>query len=84
MQPMYAIGMPSGMEWVFILAIVMILFGAGKVPQVMKAMGEGMKGFKDAQKDPPEPPTDVTPPPPPKEIVHKDGVSEAHEVKSKV
>ncbi len=33
------------------LAIVLVLFGAGKLPQVFRSMGEGMKAFKDAQKD---------------------------------
>ena len=31
-----------------ILVIVMLLFGAGKLPQIGKSMGEAIKGFKDA------------------------------------
>jgi sec-independent protein translocase protein TatA len=34
-----------------VLIIVMILFGAGKLPQVFRSMGEGMKAFKDGQRD---------------------------------
>jgi len=34
-----------------LLAIVLILFGAGKLPQVFRSMGEGMKAFRDAQRD---------------------------------
>ena len=33
------------------LAIVLVLFGAGTLPQVFRSMGEGMKAFTDAQKD---------------------------------
>lgn len=34
-----------------ILVIVLILFGAGKLPQVFEAFGKGVKSFRDAQKD---------------------------------
>lgn len=30
-----------------ILVIVLILFGAGKLPKVMKDMGKGVKSFKE-------------------------------------
>lgn len=33
---------------ILILLLVMILFGAGKLPQVMKDLGLGLKNFKDA------------------------------------
>jgi len=38
-------------ELIVILIIVLIIFGAGKIPEVMKALGKGIKEFKDAQKD---------------------------------
>jgi sec-independent protein translocase protein TatA len=31
-----------------ILVIVMLVFGAGKLPQIGKSMGEAIKGFKEA------------------------------------
>ena len=34
-----------------ILVIVLILFGAGKLPKVMSDIGKGIKGFKDGLKD---------------------------------
>jgi len=34
-----------------ILVIVLILFGAGRLPQVFASFGEGLKAFRDAQKD---------------------------------
>ena len=37
------IGLP---ELIVILLIVMLLFGAGKLPQIAKSMGEAIKEFK--------------------------------------
>jgi len=34
-----------------ILVIILILFGAGKLPKVMGDLGKGLKNFKDALKD---------------------------------
>ncbi len=49
-----AIGMPGIPELLIIAFIVLILFGAGRLPQVFKSLGDGVKTFRDAQKDPPE------------------------------
>jgi sec-independent protein translocase protein TatA len=38
-------------ELLIILAIVVIIFGAGKLPQLGKGLGEGIRNFKDAMKD---------------------------------
>jgi len=38
-------------ELVIILAIVLVIFGAGKLPQVGGALGKGIKEFKDATKE---------------------------------
>lgn len=38
-------------ELVIILAIILIFFGAGKLPQVMKDVGKSIKGLKDGMKD---------------------------------
>jgi sec-independent protein translocase protein TatA len=35
---------------IFILLIVLIIFGPGKLPQLGKGLGEGIKGFKEALK----------------------------------
>ena len=35
-------------ELVFILVIVLIFFGAGKLPDVFRQAGKGIKAFKDA------------------------------------
>ncbi len=38
-------------ELLIILAIVIIIFGAGKLPQLGKGLGEGIRNFKDAMKE---------------------------------
>ncbi len=38
-------------ELVLILAIILIFFGAGKLPQVMKDVGKSIKGLKDGMKE---------------------------------
>ena len=45
-------------ELVIILVIVLVLFGAGRLPQVFESVGKGIKQFRDAQRDEPR---DVTP-----------------------
>ena len=37
---------PNGFEWLIILAIVVILFGATKLPQIAKGLGESIRVFK--------------------------------------
>jgi len=36
---------------ILILAVVLLLFGGRKIPELMKGLGQGMKEFKDATKD---------------------------------
>ncbi|MBU1107181.1 MAG: twin-arginine translocase TatA/TatE family subunit [Candidatus Riflebacteria bacterium] len=38
-------------ELIVILVIILILFGPGKLPEIGKALGKGIREFKDAQKD---------------------------------
>ena len=47
---MMAIGMPGPWEVVLILLIVVIIFGAGKVPEIGRSMGKGLNEFKKAFK----------------------------------
>lgn len=37
-------------EIILILAIVLLLFGGKKIPELMKGLGQGIKEFKDASK----------------------------------
>jgi len=41
-------GMPSMPELLIVLAIVVLLFGAKKIPDLAKGMGKGIKDFKKA------------------------------------
>ena len=38
-------------EILIILAIVLLLFGAKKIPELMKGVGKGIREFSDAKKD---------------------------------
>lgn len=49
----------GGWEWAIILVIVLIVFGAGKLPDVLGQVGKGVKAFKDGSKD--DPKDDETP-----------------------
>ncbi len=41
----------GGPELIIVLVIVLIVFGAGKLPRVMRDLGTGVKEFKKAQTD---------------------------------
>ena len=48
---MFGIGMP---ELIIILIIILIIFGAGKLPEIGSGIGKGIKNFKKATDEPPE------------------------------
>jgi sec-independent protein translocase protein TatA len=50
-------------ELLVILVIVLILFGANRLPAMGEGLGKAIKGFKDAMRS--EPPKDERRPPPP-------------------
>jgi sec-independent protein translocase protein TatA len=41
--------MPQGTEWLLILLVIVILFGASKLPQLAKALGQSKRAFKEGQ-----------------------------------
>lgn len=54
--------MPQGAEWLVILAIVVLVFGAAKLPDLARGTGQALRIFKAETKglkddDEPEPPT---------------------------
>ena len=59
--------MLGGWEIILILAVVLILFGAKKLPELAKGLGTGIKEFKKATRevtDELSTAMDTTPPPP--------------------
>jgi sec-independent protein translocase protein TatA len=46
---------------ILILVIVLIVFGAGRLPQIGNALGRGIREFREATEDKPTPPPVVPP-----------------------
>lgn len=59
-------------ELIIILFIILVIFGAGKLPEIGGALGKGIKNFKKATKEPDE--IDITPSS--KEIAEKNASNE--------
>ncbi len=54
-------------ELLIILVIVVLLFGASKIPELGKSLGSGLKNFKEGLRQ------DEQPPPPPPRTALNDG-----------
>src|SRR5215831_13041974 len=64
-------GLIGGWEIVLILAVILILFGARKLPELAKGLGQGIREFKKATRevtDEINSAMDETPPSPPKRL----------------
>jgi sec-independent protein translocase protein TatA len=73
-------GIIGGWEIVLILAVVLILFGAKKLPELAKGLGQGIKEFKKATRDVTDELSsamDETPPPPPRRLPPAEVTSDA-------
>jgi sec-independent protein translocase protein TatA len=46
-----ALGLPSGAEWIWIVLIVVLLFGARKLPELARGLGRSLGEFKKAKQD---------------------------------
>ena len=44
-------GSMSISHWLIVLAIIVLLFGAKKIPELAKGMGKGIKSFKKEMED---------------------------------
>ena len=73
---MLALGLPGGQEMLVILVLVVLLFGAKRVPELARALGRSLSEFKKGReeglRDVPRPDAEVRPrendprtPPPP-------------------
>ncbi|HAS18585.1 MAG: twin-arginine translocase TatA/TatE family subunit [Bacteroidetes bacterium] len=50
------LGMIGGPQIILIIAVVLLLFGGRKIPELMKGLGSGIKEFKNATKEEEEKP----------------------------
>ena len=39
------------MEWAVIIGVIILFFGANRIPELMKGLGSGVKEFKKGLKD---------------------------------
>ena len=44
-------GFTSAWHWILVLVVILIVFGAGKLPRVMGDVAKGIKNFKAGMKD---------------------------------
>lgn len=51
----------SLMHWIVVLAIILILFGAGKLPRIMGDFAKGIQAFRAGMKEDEEPETATVP-----------------------
>lgn len=66
----------GGWEWGVILLIVLIFFGAGKLPDVFRQAGKGIKAFKDASEGKGDDEDDDSPKEKRKELSSKDDLDD--------
>jgi len=74
MNTMLFLGMLNGWEIVLILAVVLVLFGAKKLPELARGLGSGIKEFKKATRevtDEFQNVMDESPPPPARKLPEK-------------
>jgi sec-independent protein translocase protein TatA len=50
--------MPGWSEWLLILLIILLLFGAKRLPEIAKSLGKGIREFKKAIKGEDDEPSD--------------------------
>ena len=49
------LGMIGAPQIILIIAVVLLLFGGRKIPELMKGLGSGIKEFKNATKEEDDP-----------------------------
>ncbi len=43
------LSMPGGGEWLWIIILVIVLFGGKKIPELARGLGKGIREFNDAK-----------------------------------
>lgn len=51
LQTLLFVGGLGGWEIMVILLVVLVFFGANKIPEIARGMGKGIREFKDATKE---------------------------------
>jgi sec-independent protein translocase protein TatA len=54
MNAMMFLGIVGPWQVILILAVVLLLFGGKKVPELMKGLGKGIRNFKEGMNEPDE------------------------------
>jgi TatA/E family protein of Tat protein translocase len=49
--PLLAFGLPHGMDWIWILVIVILIFGPKKLPDLARGIGRSLGEFRKAKDD---------------------------------
>jgi sec-independent protein translocase protein TatA len=55
----------SPFHWLVVLAVVVLLFGGKKIPEVMRGLGEGIRSFKEGMHGNNQAPAQTSSTPPP-------------------
>ncbi len=50
-QPLFAFGIPHGSEWLIILVLAVLFFGADKLPKLARGLGKSLGEFKKAKEE---------------------------------
>src|SRR5271155_2732298 len=50
-HPLFALGLPHGSEWLIILVLAVLFFGADKLPKLARGLGKSLSEFKKAKED---------------------------------
>lgn len=56
----------SPIHWLIVLAVILLLFGGRKIPELARGLGEGIRSFKEGMSghnNPPSPPPQQQAPP---------------------
>jgi sec-independent protein translocase protein TatA len=57
---LFAMGLDNPVHILILLLIILLVFGAKRLPEIGKSLGEGMRGFKDSLSGQPNQQTSLT------------------------